>query len=67
MSRMFKVTPTKKPKWYQVRHRTASLIVRLAKWIHPNNPDVYSFYAEMLMEQAIYGSTIIKHGMEDET
>ena len=60
MNGVYTLKATVKPKWYQFRHRLSSFLVRIARKIHPENPDVMAFYAQLMMDQMLYGSAIVR-------
>ena len=49
----FTLKPKLKPKWYQFRLRLAFGLVRLARWIKPNNDAAMSFMLEELVNDMI--------------
>lgn len=57
---MFKLSAKAKPKWHQFRWRISSWLVRLAQKIYPKNPDVTAFYTQVMVDQAIYGKSVVR-------
>lgn len=57
---MFRLSSKTRPRWYHVRWALSSLLVRLAQKIHPPNPDVYAFQMQLMMDQAIYGKSMVR-------
>ena len=66
MSRFYDIKPKQKPRWYQLRFQLANRLVRLAKWIHPQNPEVLAFYQQGIMDMMIYGKHITRVAPEEE-
>lgn len=58
--RFFNIEPIEKPRWFEVRRRFARLLVRIAKRIYPQSPEAMSFMREVLMEQIMHGSCVVK-------
>jgi len=56
---------TKKPKWFQFRWRVSNLLVKIAKRIYPENPEVMAFYAKLLTDTLIYGQSITQVDMSE--
>jgi len=55
-----------KPDWtmdayyYCARWKIANRLVWLAKKIHPKNPEVYAFWAQIYLDSAITGTGVVK-------
>ena len=49
-----------KPKWYELRFRVANWFVNIARMIHPDNPEVWLFYTQLAIDQAVYGKSVIR-------
>lgn len=60
MNGAYTLKSTVRPKWYQLRFRLANAFVRLARKIHPENPEVMAFYTQLMMDQMIYGTSIVR-------
>ena len=54
-----------KPKWYQLRLTASTMLINLARLIHPANPEVLAYYTDLMLELAITGRTIQKVSFED--
>ncbi len=57
---MFNIEPKSKQKWFETRRWIAYILVRLAKRIYPESPEVTSFLYKAMIEQMICGSVVIK-------
>ena len=57
---MFSVKATKRPKWYNFRWQLANVLVKLARKIHPKNPEVEAFMLQVAMDQILYGQSITR-------
>ena len=58
--RLFSIEVTDKPKWFQFRRRISRSLVWCAKLIYPRSPEVATFMYEVMVEQAIAGSVVIR-------
>ena len=56
---MFNIVIKKKPRWYQFRWKVSNLLVRLARKIHPKNPEITAFYVRMMTDQMIHGRSVM--------
>ena len=56
---------TQKPKWYQLRLTASTMLINLARLIHPANPEVLAYYTDLMIELAITGRVIQKVSFED--
>ena len=50
------MTPTK----HSIRIRLARILVKLAKKIDPESPEVNDFYMKLFTDQMIYGKSIVR-------
>ncbi len=57
---MFSVNAKSKPRWYHLRWRLSNLIVCLARWVYPENPEVTAFYLQIITDQIIYGKSFVR-------
>ncbi len=53
------------PLWYQFRWKVSNLLVRLAKKIYPENPEVQAFYLKLLSDYMIYGGAVTHINMSE--
>lgn len=47
------IQPKDRPKWFQFRRRISSALVRLARLIYPDSPEVKAFWMEKIIESQI--------------
>jgi hypothetical protein len=59
------VEAKEKPKWHQIRWKVSNLLVKMARFIHPENPEVMAFYTQLLLDQMIYGRAIARFPWDD--
>lgn len=57
---MYQVKARKKPKFYQARWIVSNWLVSLARLIHPRNPEVEAFSMQLMMDQLIYGRSVVR-------
>lgn len=53
-----KVDATEKPKWHQFRWRLSNFLIKLARKVRPENPQLKAYLLESMMDHAIYGGAI---------
>jgi hypothetical protein len=59
------IKSTVKPKWFQLRFKLSNLFMSVARLIYPQNPDIRAFYVQLMMDQLIYGESIIRVNPKD--
>lgn len=57
---MFEIAAKEKPKWFQLRWKLANNLVKLARAIHPRNPEVYAFMMQMAVDELICGKAVVR-------
>lgn len=57
---MYSITATAKPKWHNIRWKLSNAVVRLARWIYPENPEVKAFLMQVMTDQLIYGQAVTR-------
>ena len=57
---MFTIHAKEKPKWYNLRWKLSSLIVKLARFVYPENPEVKAFIMRALMDEVICGASLTR-------
>ena len=57
---MYSITATEKPKWYNFRWNLSNSVVRLARWIYPENPEAKAFLMQVVTDQIIYGHAVTR-------
>lgn len=55
-----RIAPKDNPKWYNMRRRSAALLISLARQLAPGSPEVMAFYMEQVYDMAITGKTIVR-------
>lgn len=58
--RFFTFEPTDRPRWFELRRRFARWLVNIAKRIYPQSPEVFAFLQEVMLEEVLYGSGVVK-------
>lgn len=56
----FIVQEESNPKWYQFRTKLANVLIKIARWIKPNNPAMMAYLTEQMIEMKISGMAIRK-------
>lgn len=54
------ITAKEQPKWYQLRWKLSFYLVKLARKVYPDNPDVKAFYLQAMTDQMIYGRHVVR-------
>lgn len=54
------IEANEKPRWYQFRWKLSNLIMRIARKIYPDNPEVKAFYLQCIYDQMIFGKSIVR-------
>ncbi len=57
---MLETVPNEKPKWHQIRWQVSNWLVKLAREIYPQSPQVLAFWKDVMMDQMIQGGTIVR-------
>lgn len=65
MSRPYSIQTGISPRWYQFRWKLSNALVKLAKFIHPPNPEVWAFFVECAMDEMIYGKSVMQSQSHD--
>lgn len=60
-----RITPKDKPKWHDIRRRTAAVLISIARKLAPRSPEVMAFYMEQIYDMAITGKTIVRVSPEE--
>ncbi len=48
------------PKWHDLRWRLSNALVGVARRIYPRNPEVNAFLAQVVIDQMIYGRSVVR-------
>jgi len=57
---MFSITATEKPRWYNFRWKLSNVLVKSARLVYPENPEVNAFFMKLLMDQAVCGKSVVR-------
>ena len=60
INNMYSITSKAKPKWHDIRWKLSNYFVRAATWIYPENPEVKAFFMQSMIDQMIYGQSVIR-------
>lgn len=63
---MFDIEAKEKPRWYEFRRKLSTFFVRIARRIHPQNPDVTAFHLQLMSDAMIYGRAVVRMDPMDE-
>jgi len=54
----YDICATEKSKWHNLRWKVSNTLIVIAKWVYPENPEVYAFLMKKAIDEAIYGRSI---------
>lgn len=57
---MFRLISKEQPKWYNLRWKLSNFLVRVARKIYPENPEVTAFYIQLVHDDLIAGRAIVR-------
>lgn len=63
---MYDIEAKEKPRWYDLRRKISTFFIRVARWIHPRNPDVTAFQVQLMTDAMIYGRAVVRVNPMDE-